>query len=140
MARKLYETIKDQFNEVNFAHDLEQKFGRTFEKLPRVYNLDFCIFNGKTPTGFAELKCRTYSSTDFPTLMVSMLKVLAANRLHEATGLPSFLFVDWKGDGARGMVNLNQSFSFSMGGRSDRNDPQDRDITAYIPIQTFNWI
>ena len=140
MTRPLYETLKDKVNEVNFSYDLAQKFGRRFEKLPRVYNLDFCIFKDDTPTGFAELKTRSCSTDEFPTLMISMLKVLAAHRLKEVTGLPSYLFVDWKGDNKRGMVSLNQSFSFSMGGRTDRNDPQDIDITAYIPIKNFNWI
>lgn len=139
MARPMYETQFDRNNEQRVAELLAEK-GYTLVKLPLQYKLDFAIIEDELDkvVGFAELKARTVEMNKYPTAMISLAKVVKAHDISSCTNLPSYFIVLYKDALVR--INFASEFSVNIGGRSDRGDPQDRDVCAYYPIEGFTVV
>ena len=139
MARPMYETQFDRNNEQRVADLLAEK-GYTLVKLPLQYKLDFAIIEDELDkvVGFAELKARTVEMNKYPTAMISLSKVVKAHDISACTNLPSYFIVLYKDALVR--INFASEFSVNIGGRSDRGDPQDRDVCAYYPIEGFTVV
>jgi Holliday junction resolvase-like predicted endonuclease len=139
MSRPKYETQADRNNEQRVADLLAEK-GYTLVKLPLQYKLDFAIIEDELDkvVGFAELKARTVEMNKYPTAMISLAKVVKAHDISACTNLPSYFIVLYKDALAR--INFASEFSINIGGRSDRGDPQDRDVCAYYPIEGFTVV
>ena len=139
MARPMYETQFDRNNEQRVAELLAEK-GYTLVKLPLQYKLDFAIIEDELDkvVGFAELKARTVEMDKYPTAMISLAKVVKAHDISSCTNLPSYFIVLYKDALVR--INFASEFSVNIGGRSDRGDPQDRDVCAYYPIEGFTVV
>ena len=139
MARPMYETQADRNNEQRVAELLAEK-GYTLVKLPLQYKLDFAIIEDELDkvVGFAELKARTVEMDKYPTAMISLAKVVKAHDISSCTNLPSYFIVLYKDALVR--INFASEFSVNIGGRSDRGDPQDRDVCAYYPIEGFTVV
>ena len=139
MARPMYETQADRNNEQRVADLLAEK-GYTLVKLPLQYKLDFAIIEDELDkvVGFAELKARTVEMNKYPTAMISLAKVVKAHDISSCTNLPSYFIVLYKDALVR--INFASEFSVNIGGRSDRGDPQDRDVCAYYPIEGFTVV
>jgi hypothetical protein len=137
MARPKYETEKDLSNERLVANALEN-IGVEVYKLPVQYRLDWLLRRDGQPIGFAEVKARTCLMKQYPTVMISLSKVLHARMLSEATGLPAYLVLLYRDGLAR--LNFNEPFTVNPGGRADRNDPQDLDVCAYYSIDRLKVI
>ena len=135
----MYETQADRNNEQRVADLLAEK-GYTLVKLPLQYKLDFAIIEDELDkvVGFAELKARTVEMNKYPTAMISLAKVVKAHDISSCTNLPSYFIVLYKDALAR--INFASEFSVNIGGRSDRGDPQDRDVCAYYPIEGFTVV
>ena len=139
MSRPMYETQADRNNEQRVAELLAEK-GYTLVKLPLQYKLDFAIIEDELDkvVGFAELKARTVEMNKYPTAMISLAKVVKAHDISSCTNLPSYFIVLYKDALVR--INFASEFSVNIGGRSDRGDPQDRDVCAYYPIEGFTVV
>ena len=132
----MYETASDLANEDQVKTFLEAKWQATLHKLPISYNFDYLVERNGNSSAWVEIKVRTNPMNQYDTMMISLHKSLAGKHLTETTGLPSFLVVKWTDK--IGFVNINECLhTLKMGGRSDRNDAQDRDPCLYIGIDEF---
>jgi len=135
--RPKYETDYDIANE-RIVADALANIGVEVYKLPVQYRLDWLLRRDGQPIGFAEVKARRCDLNTYPSVMISLSKVMHAKMLTEATGLPCHLILLYRD--ALAKLDFASGFTVSPGGRSDRNDPQDLDVCAYYPIERLNVI
>jgi hypothetical protein len=132
--RPYYENQRDLSNEHLVATILKEK-GIDLVKMPVSYRLDFAILRKGKVRGFAEVKTRNNRHNKYPTLMISLGKVMAARQLSEVTGTPSFLLVKFL-DGLY-WCNFASPFNLEIGGRTDRQDAADIEPVAHFAISAF---
>ena len=132
-----YETAADLQNERVVA-DALAAHGYEVIKLPIQYRLDWLLRRNNQPIGFAEVKARKCNLNTYPTVMISLSKVIHAQMLTQATGLPCYLILFYRDCIAR--LNFSDDFAVNPGGRADRNDPQDQDVCAYYPVTRLTKI
>lgn len=137
MSRPRYETQADLDNEQMVVEAMDLR-GYKLEKLPLQYRMDFAIFKQGKCLGFAEVKTRRVNVNAYPSVMISLSKVLAAQWITNVTGLPSYLIIQYQDAITR--LDLGGEFEIRMGGRADRGDPQDRDICAFFPTESLMLI
>jgi hypothetical protein len=135
--RPKYETDKDIANERVVADALAEH-GYEVIKLPIQYRLDWLLRQNNQPIGFAEVKARKCNLNTYPTVMISLSKVIHAQMLTQATGLPCYLILFYRDCIAR--LNFSDDFAVNPGGRADRDDPQDQDVCAYYPVTRLTKI
>lgn len=132
-----YETADDLRNERVVADALAEH-GYEVIKLPIQYRLDWLLRQNNQPIGFAEVKARKCNLNTYPTVMISLSKVIHAQMLTQATGLPCYLILFYRDCIAR--LNFSDDFAVNPGGRADRDDPQDQDVCAYYPVTRLTKI
>lgn len=132
-----YETADDLRNERVVADALAEH-GYEVIKLPIQYRLDWLLRRNNQPIGFAEVKARKCNLNTYPTVMISLSKVIHAQMLTQATGLPCYLILFYRDCIAR--LNFSDDFAVNPGGRADRDDPQDQDVCAYYPVTRLTKI
>ena len=137
MNRPQYESAVDIQNEKLVA-DALANIGVEVYKLPIQYRLDWLLRRNGQPIGFAEVKARKCDLHTYPTVMISLSKVMHARLLTEATGLPAHLILLYRD--ALAKLDFAADFTVHPGGRTDRNDPQDLDVCAYYPISRLTVI
>ncbi len=135
--RPRYESETDRANERIVADALEN-IGVEVYKLPVQYRLDWMLRRDGEAIGFAEVKARKCDMKKYPTVMISLSKVIHARLLTEATGLPCYLILLYRDGLAR--LDFASDFSVGPGGRSDRNDPNDQDVCAYYSHERLQVI
>ena len=118
--------------------DARENIGVEVYKLPVQYRLDWLLRRDGQPIGFAEVKARKCDLNTYPSVMISLSKVMHAKMLTEATGLPCHLILLYRD--ALAKLDFSSEFTVSPGGRTDRNDPQDQDVCAYYPIERLTVI
>lgn len=132
-----YETAADLQNERVVA-DALAAHGYEVIKLPIQYRLDWLLRRNNQPIGFAEVKARKCNLDTYPTVMISLSKVIHAQMLTQATGLPCYLILFYRDCIAR--LNFSDDFAVNPGGRADRDDPEDQDVCAYYPVTRLTKI
>lgn len=132
--RPYYENQRDLTNENLVATALKEK-GMDLVKMPVSYRLDFAMLHKGKVRGFAELKTRNNRHDKYPTLMISLGKVMSARQLSEATGTRSILFVKFL-DGLY-WCDFASPFDLKIGGRTDRQDDADIEPVAHFPMKVF---
>ena len=135
--RPVYETSQDIANEKIVA-DALHNIGVEVYKLPVQYRLDWLLRRDGQPIGFAEVKARKCDLNTYPSVMISLSKVIHANMLSETTGLPCHLILLYRD--ALAKLDFASDFTVGPGGRSGRNDPQDHDVCAFYPIERLTVI
>jgi len=135
--RPKYETDHDIKNE-RLVADALQNIGVEVYKLPVQYRLDWLLRRDGQPIGFAEVKARNCDLNTYPSVMISLSKVIHAKMLSEATGLPCHLILLYRD--ALAKLDFASDFTVNPGGRSDRGDPQDQDVCAYYPVERLTVI
>jgi hypothetical protein len=146
MTRPLYETGADRQNERAVARALEKRWGYVAYKLKPACEMDYALTRDGVVVAVMEIKCRKYpykTIDEWGGLILSAHKWQAAMRWKDthsiafilALGLPDGLYVlsVLKGDKPP-YINL------IMGGRTDRNDPQDTEPCVLIPMSMFKMI
>ena len=101
--------------------------------LPNKYIMDALLMRGDKALGFIEIKTRRFASTEYPSMMVNLHKVIAASNLTSATGLKCKLLVEWTD--RIGIINFDAEHDIGISRRTDRDDPVD--LFAYYPISGF---
>lgn len=135
--RPRYETAADLQNERVVA-DALAAHGYEVIKLPIQYRLDWLLRRNGQPIGFAEVKARKCNLHTYPTVMISLSKVIHAQMLTQATGLPCYLILFYRDCIAR--LKFDDDFTVNTGGRTDRHDSQDQDVCAYYPVTRLTKI
>jgi len=133
-VRPYYENQRDLTNENLVATALKEK-GMDLVKMPVSYRLDFAMLRKGRVFGFAEVKTRNNRHDKYPTLMISLGKVMAARQLSEVTGTRSILLVKFL-DGLY-WCDFASPFDLEIGGRTDRQDDADIEPVAHFPMKVF---
>lgn len=136
--RPTYESEEDRANEQAVIDGIAGKFGLTSQKLPISYGLDYALYKkwGQL-SSFVEVKCRNNESTKYKTIMVSLLKVMKAKELSDATGARCLFVVEWTD--RLGIFDLCKPDFIGWGGRVDRNDNDDMEPVAHWAIGSSEW-
>ena len=135
--RPRYERPADLTVERKVQAQLERK-GIQLHKLPVSYRLDFAMFKNGKLKGWAEIKARNNSRDHYPTLMISLGKVLAARQLADVSGTRSILLVQYL-DGLF-WCDFASPFEVRIGGRYDRGDSDDVEPVAHFQIEAFTIV
>ena len=137
MSRPQYETHDDLKNEQESIKILELVSGRKSFKLPKSYRIDFAMCDGEEITSWIEVKCRKNKFRQYPTLAISITKLMAGLAFEQKTGLPFFLVVHWPDFLGYIRIQSLSDFKILKGGRTDRNDNADIEPMVHIPIEMF---
>lgn len=137
--RPLYETQQDRDNEQALSSIIERQFNCQLTKMPIKLSLDFMATRDGSAVAFIEARQRKTKMLQYPTYMISLYKVMMANTLTQATGLPCFLAVQWSD--AAGICKLPaKDMDIQTGGTMRRGDPQDIEPVAYFDVASFKVI
>lgn len=137
----LYESENDKENEAEIIQMICNKWGVACRKLPIRYIVDYALFRDKQLSAFAEVKRRKNDSTKYPTLIISLFKLINASMLFRRADVPFLLVVGWNDRiGWWMMPNDFQFDSVEWGGRNDRGDSQDMEPVVHIPIRKFKTL
>ena len=137
--RPLYETQQDRDNEQAMSSIIERQFDCQLTKMPIKLSLDFMATRNGSAVAFIEARQRKTRMLQYPTYMISLYKVMMANTLTQATGLPCFLAVQWSD--AAGICKLpSNDMDIRTGGTTRRGDPQDIEPMAYFDVASFKVI
>lgn len=141
--RPLYQTARDTTAEHEIADAISTATGAVLHKLPMAYKLDFVAMTKEGRfTGWLEVKDRYgFRWGQYPTVMLSVLKVQSAVRLTDTTGLPSYFVVrDSTGDiRAIDFDRVRGRYDWlEWGGRTRATrDKEDVEPVAHIPTGYF---
>ena len=139
MLRPAYETPAQRAQEKKFIEKLSDKWNVSAFKLPLHYSLDYLLIrtSSRKAMAWVELKARKNEMGAYPDYMISFYKILSAKQLSMASGLPSFLAVQWRDCAAALRMDDLEDFLLTTGGRKDRNDNSDIEPVALISLQHF---
>lgn len=141
MTRPLYETQQDRDNEQAMARIMEARWKCTLHKMPIKYTLDFAAQKDGRVIGFVEMRQRRIPMHKYSTYMIALHKVLKAQELSKATGLPCVLAIRWTDKiGVVGIGGADLQYEIEINGTTRRNDPQDIEPMALINITDFQEI
>ena len=87
---------------------------------------------------FLKLSAAHLRSAKYPTTMCGMDKVLYAWQVYQHFGVKSFLFVQWTDELA--YISMNNDCTLAIGGRAERNDPQDTGVYALFAVDEFKGL
>lgn len=133
--RPTYESDEDLYKEKQVIKAIAHALGLDFSKLPRSYGLDFALTNPEDQTvrAFVEIKARKNHSQRYPTLLLSLLKLISAQKLSSATSKPSYLVAAFT-DGLF-LTKLTSGLELiTISGRTDRDDPADMEPCIHFRI------
>lgn len=139
-SRPVYETRRDQGREWQAISRFGKRYGRRPVKMPKFYHVDYAMMEKDTNkiTSWVEVKCRENKRDAYPTLILSVHKVLSGVQLAKATNMAFVLYVEWADYAGHALIDDTSRLHVSIGGRYDRDDPQDIEPVFEIPISKFN--
>ena len=131
--RPIYENAASLSNEAEAKEIIEKQWQCNLHKLPRSLHMDWMATRNGKGVGFVEFKRRSNLVNKYPTIFISVLKLVAAQKLYSATALTSYWVIGWTD--CYGHISLNSHPDrVEMGGRADRNDPADHEPMAHYEI------
>ena len=143
MTRPMYESSGDRNNEQQVVKRLAAAWGGEYQKLPISYRMDYAVVRDEEIAGFVEIKARHMRWGQYPTVMISMSKVLTAANYADALGLPT-LFVVATNDGRLHYTRLGDIHRHAKlvhGGRTvQTRDGGDIEPCYMIPNSHFGEI
>jgi hypothetical protein len=143
-GRPIYETAEDLVREESISDQfVNAVYGDnnlvTAVKLPKFYHVDYALVKYGQIIGWLEIKSRTIPSTNYTTYHLAYKKWREGNLLAEQSNLPYYLAVRWTD--CLGVITFPNTIAIKLviGGRIDRNDPDDREPMAEIPIDNLSF-
>ena len=115
-----------------------------FVKMPPKDPFDFAVIEPKTSDimGYVEVKRRSHAHGRYRQYMITQSKYFRARDVLAYTGRPTFLLVSFVD--AILITCLSDlrpaQFSLRMGGRTDRDDPNDLDPCIFFDISLFQLV
>ena len=143
MTKPIYENRQDFENEQRLADFLAVKWKCEVLRQKRLSQFDFIAHRGEKPLAlleFRKLRCRF---KDFPSVMISMTKLVAWHSSRSITGLPCYFVVEWAdriGFADMDDFALTADFRISKKSANRRNDYDDQEIVAHLPTSKFKII
>jgi hypothetical protein len=144
-ARPVYETPADMSREGRAVAALCAAWRCQSAKLPRFYPADAVLLRAAGEVAaFVEVKCRRHAFGKYPTLHLSILKVMKLSEMAAFTGIPALIVV-----GLEDAVYWRQvpapsggvfPFPVTIGGRRDRGDPDDVEPVFEIDYGSFRRV
>jgi len=132
-ARPYYETESDLATEQDMMRSLCEGKGYSWRKLPLTYKADFVVHQNNQIISFVECRKRSNASNKYPTLIVSLQKVVTIRELAKACNVPAYILAGFT-DGLF-LLDMAQEFKTSIGGHQNRGDWQDIEIVAHFDLQ-----
>lgn len=137
MTRRAYQTPADRRGEAEIARIVSAAWQLRVIPWAPVCPVDWVLVRGDDVLAVAELKTRHVERDRYQTLLLSAAKVAALDEYRRAFGVPGLLFVAfddgvWWGDLADLTIR-----EIRDGGRTDRNDPADREPCAFLGLDRF---
>jgi len=108
--------------------------------MPISYRIDYAVFEKNALVAWLEIKCRNNSMQAYPTYMISADKIMSGLDLAKHTNSPFLLVVKWSDCMGYTKINKLTEYQIEFKGRADRNDPNDMEPVALIPIENFERI
>ena len=142
--RQLYESEGDLAEEDKIITDLCVAWDCVYHKLPISYRLDFLLeTKDQHPLGFVECKRRNIHWNQYPDIMISLSKLVAATSMKTSTGLTTNFVV--KTNDALMWCRLNDAAGrgdwIRMGGRTvNTRDSADIEPVIHIPTGEFSEV
>jgi len=137
-SRPIYENAETIRAERILAHTISGRWNCTPEKLPRKYAVDYALLRHGKLVAWAEFKSRSFEQSTYGTYMISLMKLREGAALSRLTGKPFYLVVEWTDVVGWCQIPLTlENYFIGIGGRFDRNDPEDLEPVVHIPITDF---
>lgn len=139
--RPTYETGDDLKREQKVLSRLDSLWGCENKKLSKYYPCDSAVVLDNEIKAFVEVRVRKNERLTYPTYLVSVHKLQELAELARFTQRPCFLVVQWLD--ALGYWPVPQSLeglALDIGGSTRRDDAQDIEPCAFIPIKQFNVV
>jgi hypothetical protein len=138
-VRPAYESQADRNAEREIADAIAQEWGVRAHKLKRFYPIDFALFQTNTLLhSWLEVKCRRLIAHDtYRDIILSLHKVSAGIQFAHFTCVLFHFAVAFR-DGIY-IVELDEhrGYPIRLEGRTDRNDQEDIEPCACIPVSAF---
>ena len=138
MNRPMYETHRDRIAEARVAKKIADKWLCKAIKLRPTYVVDYALMQGDAFKAFLEIKCRNYSMKqmdDMGGFMLSLDKWTKGLELARAGGIEFVIAVD--AVGGTYWYRGHEHDGLSLGGRTDRDDPQDVEPVVLLRAERF---
>ena len=138
MNRPYYETEEDVRVEKAIAEMVCGIYNYSFIKLKLAYQLDFALLRDGNVEVWLEVKRRQVQFDAYPDIILSLDKYMAGRNLIKHAPGTKFWFVVLFNDGTF-LCDLTGKYAekVNIGGRTDRNDWQDREPVIHIPTRYF---
>jgi hypothetical protein len=134
----IYETPRDQEREHGAAMQVATRSGAVLVKAPALACWDYMAIRGGKLVAALEVKVRSHDMDTYPTYMVSAEKVVKLRNLRQLLGVPVLLVVSFNGRIAT--LDVKAEGEMGMGGRTDRQDPNDQEPCLFFPVAAFSWL
>ncbi len=134
-ARPIYETDDTRSIELHMAAVISRFWHCDVVKLPKSYRLDYAAMRERRIVAWLELKRRYHNFGNFDCVFLSLQKVLSAVELHDHSGLPCLFVIQCNNGFFYADMVAPRSIEFR--GRVDRNDWQDQEPVAMVPVAEF---
>ena len=95
VLRPTYENVASLVAEQGVSERLKAAWQCEAVKLPKAYRVDFALLRNGAVKAWSEIKNRSHPKAQYPTLMLSLGKVMAGLELANRTGVPFLLVVQW---------------------------------------------
>jgi hypothetical protein len=142
LYRPFYETKQDKKNEREIARILEKRWKCRLEKLPIKYGFDYAALRGESVVCWIEIKCKKNSTDRYKSFLLSLDKWMVAKELLRYTDIPCILAVKFTDKIMWRKFNMLEKFhiGFLRYGIKGRNDPNDKQPSAFIPMEFFQEV
>jgi hypothetical protein len=134
--RPIYETASDRYNEGEVLAALTAQWHCEGKKLPISYHLDYALCVDRTIKALIEIKCRSHELRRYPTVFISLNKIINGKQLANEIGV-RFLFVVQMADGIF-YTGVDNNYTIDFSGRT-RNTRDDADVepVAHFDVRLF---
>jgi hypothetical protein len=143
MTRSIYENEDDFKNEQEMADMLAEKWKCKMLRQKKLSQFDFIAYRNAKPLAFLEFRKRKQKFNDFPTMIVSMTKLVAWHSSKAITGLPCYFVVQWAD--AVGYTDLENfviygELKISAKTNNRRNAYDDQEIISLLSTDHFKML
>jgi len=140
-ARPTYETEHSLSREEKVAKVVAKAWSCEAVKMPKFYKCDSALTRGKTVKAFLEIKCRDVLPDTYKTIILSADKFTYLAEMERSIKVPCYFVVRFSDDSIRyARISDVKDFTVEIGGRTDRNDSDDREAVVHIPISQFGVV